>query len=162
MGACLSERTVTGARDAAIVVASYVGGVLAPELASPDAEDLEVRPPAMTFGKHSRSRERRVLLGRRAAGILAQWAAVRGGRPGKLFVHLDRWGNPTGKDMSVLGVHWVLESRSKKAGLEPVSAPDLRQLAMFDSSQVMSAAKASSIPPAPGAWWRRASAVFCT
>lgn len=63
------------------------------------------------------------------------WAAVRGRQPGKLFVHLDRWGNPTGKDMSALGVHWVLKSRSKKAGLELVSAPDLRHTAIRDLMQ---------------------------
>lgn len=130
--ACLSERTVAGVRDAAIVVASYVGGILAPELASLDTEDLEARPPALNLGRHSRSRERRVRLGRRAAGILAEWAAVRGRQPGKLFLHLDTWGNPTGKPMSALGVHWVLKSCSKKAGLERVSAPDLRHTAIKD------------------------------
>jgi hypothetical protein len=90
VGACLSERTVAEARDATIFVASYVGGVFAPELASLDAEDLEMRPPAVAFGRHSRSRERRMLLGRRAAGVLAQWSAVRGRQPGKLVLHLDR------------------------------------------------------------------------
>jgi hypothetical protein len=82
-----------------------------------------MRPPAMVFGRHSRSRERRVLLGRRAAGVLAAWSAVRGRHAGKLFLHLDRWGNPTGKPMSALGVHWVLKSRSKKASTRPSPRP---------------------------------------
>jgi integrase len=133
LGACLSERSVAGARDAAIVVAAYVGGISAPELASLDPDDLLSRPPRMVFGRHSRSREREVPLGRRAAGLLAEWTAVRGNRPGKLYVRLDRWGNPTGKDMSALGAHWVLKSRSEKAGLpEPASAPDLRHTAIRD------------------------------
>lgn len=57
---------------------------------------------------------------------------MRGRQAGRLFVHLDRWGNLTGKDMSALGVHWVLKSRSKKVGLGPVSAPDLRHTAIRD------------------------------
>ena len=86
----------------------------------------------MVLGRHSRSRERRIQLGRRAAEILTEWAAVRGRNSGKLFIHLDNWGNPTGKEMSALGVYWVLRNRSKKAGLDPVSVPDVRHTAIRD------------------------------
>ena len=103
------------------------------ENSAPPTEDPEVRPRAMTFGRHSRSRERRVLLGRWAASILVQWAAVRGCRPGRLFIRLDRWGNPTGEDMSALGRRPLgVKRRSKRAGLEPVSVLDLRHTAIRD------------------------------
>ncbi len=49
VGTCLSEGSVTGIRDAALIVALYVGGIFAPEAASLDYGDFEQRPRRVGF-----------------------------------------------------------------------------------------------------------------
>lgn len=132
LNACLADRTTTGARDAAIIMACYLGGLEAPEVAEIDFEDLTPDVRVIAFGRSKKSRVRSIVLGSQAVRILANWVSLRGNRPGKLFLPLDSFGLPKGEKMSIVAVQWVLKSRSKQAMLQPVTVRDLRRTVISD------------------------------
>lgn len=132
LNACLADRTTVGARDAAIIMTCYLGGLGTPELAEIEFEDIMPDARVIAFGRLKKSNVRSVVLGARAALVLANWISLRGNRPGKLFLPLNRFGMPDGDKMSVMAIHWVLKSRSRQAMLKPVTVRDLRQTVIRD------------------------------
>lgn len=132
LNACLADRTTTGARDAAIIMACYLGGLEAPEVADVDFEDLSPDVRVIAFGRSKKSRVRPIVLGPQAVRILANWVSLRGNSPGKLFLPLDSFGLPKGEKMSIVAVQWVLKSRSKQAMLQAVTVSDLRRTVISD------------------------------
>ncbi len=86
------ERLPAGARDAAIFAALYIGGVRRSELASLDLTDYVPEPPALRVRAGKGNKAREVPLTASAVAVLADWLAVRGDRPGGLFVPTTKGG----------------------------------------------------------------------
>ncbi len=88
--ACVEDRSPAGIRDAALLAVLYIGGVRRAELAGLELADYDPAPPTLRVrGKGDKERLAPLVGG--AARAVADWVAVRGDRPGGLFLR-DREG----------------------------------------------------------------------
>ncbi len=134
--ACYRDPTPAGARDAAIIALVYGTGMRRAELAAlelehynPEASELRV------IGKGNK--ERLAFVSGGTAAALADWIAVRGDHPGRLFDPINkggRIGTPRpeggilGGGMTAKSIYQVLSKRAAQAGLsEPLTPHDLRR-----------------------------------
>ncbi len=128
--ACARDRSAGGVRDLAMLCALYATGMRTTELVALEPGDWAHEPPSLTIRSGSRRKERSVLLGTRAADAVAGWLAMRGGAPGRLFLPLNKGGLVAGEHMSSGGVHAVLRKRSDQAGIQLLTAQDVRHTAV--------------------------------
>lgn len=127
--ACARDRTAAGARDAALILSLHRGGLLCRELVALDPDDFAPsHTPTLTVGQGSKRRS--VPLDERAADAVAGWLALKGSRPGRMFVPLDTAGAQADDRMTERNVSQVLAKRARSTGLDPVTAEDLRHTAI--------------------------------
>ncbi len=65
------------------------------------------------------------------AQALEDWIRVRGERPGKLFLPINKGGSVPGVRMSDQSVYKLLAKRRSQAGLPPLSPHDLRRTSVI-------------------------------
>lgn len=124
---CYRDPTPAGARDAAIIALLYGTGMRRAELAELalehyNRESGEIR----VLGKGNK--ERLAFVSGGAAAALADWIAVRGEHPGRLFVPINKGGRILAGGITAKSVYQVLSKRAAEAGLsEPLTPHDLRR-----------------------------------
>jgi integrase len=129
---CARDRSVAGIRDLAILSAMYAGGMRANELAALEPEDWVPEPPSLQVRVGRGYSLRTVLLGPRAADAVAGWVAIRGRGPGPLFLPLIKGGSIEGRRLTGSGVRAMLHERAEDAGIDRVTAHDMRHTAIRD------------------------------
>ena len=130
--ACAVDPSPAGARDAAIFAALYIGGVRRSELAGLELGDYIPEPPALRVRAGKGNKAREVPLTASAAAVLADWLAVRGDRPGGLFLPINKGGRLAGERMSSRAIYTVLDKRRRQAGVERLSPHDFRRTFVGD------------------------------
>ncbi len=130
--ACNSDRGAAGVRDTALLAALYAGALECREAVDLDLEDYSLEPPSLRVRAGREHRRREVLLGDRAADAIAGWIAIRGGRPGKIFIRLSKGANLIEGGTSPKAVFGILEKRSRQAGIQPLTPRDIRHTAIRD------------------------------
>jgi tyrosine recombinase XerC len=104
-------RTEAGPRDAALLELLYATGLRVAECCGLDLDDVDRgQGTVRVMGKGGK--ERVVPVGDAALHALDAWLAVRGGARGALFV------NPRGGRLSTRGVHRIVKSRARAAGID--------------------------------------------
>jgi integrase/recombinase XerC len=105
------ERTEAGSRDRAILELLYATGLRVAECCGLDLDDVDRRQGSVrVMGKGGK--ERVVPAGDVALQALDAWLTVRGEGRGPLFT------NPRGGRLSTRGVHRIVKSRARAAGIE--------------------------------------------
>ncbi len=129
---CARDRSAAGVRDLAILSAMYAGGMRANELSALELDDWTCEPPGLRVLVGRSYALRTVLLGPKAADAVAGWIAIRGGRPGPLFLPLVKSGSIAGRRLTGSGVRAMLRERAEDAGLKGLTAHDVRHTAIRD------------------------------
>ncbi len=132
VGACAADPTPAGTRDAAIFAVLYIGGIRRSELAGLDLTDWTPAPPTLRVRHGKGDKERLVPLVGAAAAALDDWLAVRGERPGGLFLAITRHHRLVGTGMTSHAVYNVLAKRRREAGVAKLSPHDFRRTFVGD------------------------------
>jgi len=130
--ACRADRGPAGTRDAALLAVLYVGGVRRSELADLDLADWTPEPPTLRVRHGKGDQERLVPLAGGAARAVAAWVAVRGDRPGGLFLPVAQGGRIAGARLSSNAIYKVLRKRLGQAGVAKLSPHDFRRTFVGD------------------------------
>jgi integrase len=112
LAACISDPTVKGCRDLAILQLLYITGLRRAEVAGLDRDDYSISTQEVKIRRSKRRKGRTVYL--KAEGprqALEAWLGFRGDAPGPLFLHIRRGGHivwrsalpPTHSDEEALG-----------------------------------------------------------
>lgn len=140
-GACLAEGDATGFRDAAMFATLYCTAASSIELTSLNLCNWLSQPPCLHLsasvfmgqgGREAYCAERVVPLTPDMADLLAGWVALRGCRPGDLFVKIDAYGTVLDCGVGFGTLHTALRKRSLQAGLEQIHPEDLRRTGLSD------------------------------
>ncbi len=110
----------------------YVGGVRRSELAGLDLADWTPDPPTLRVRRGKGDKERLVALAGGAARAVADWLALRGDRPGGLFLPVTQTGRIEGERLSSNAVYKVLRKRLGQAGVAKLSPHDFRRTFVGD------------------------------
>ncbi len=125
--ACARDRTLAGARDAAILACLYVGGLRRAELAALDVGDYDPDPPTLKVRHGKGNKARLVPLEPSGAIALDAWLRVRGQVPGRLFLPVNHGGRIQGQGLTAQAIYNVLTKRAGQAKTEHASPHDLRR-----------------------------------
>jgi len=132
VGACAADPTPAGVRDAAIFAVLYIGGIRRSELAGLDLTDWTPALPTLRIRHGKGDKERLVPLVGAAAAALDDWLAVRGDRPGGLFLAITRHQRIVGTGLTSHAVYNVLAKRQREAGVARLSPHDFRRTFVGD------------------------------
>ena len=125
--ACARDRTPAGARDAAMLACLYVGGLRRAELAALKVEHYAANSPTLTVKSGKGDKDRVVPLEPSAAVAVDAWLRVRGARPGRLFLPVNKGGRIRGEDITAGAVYNALARRAAEAKIAHASPHDLRR-----------------------------------
>lgn len=131
-GACASDRSIAGRRDAAILAVAYGAGLRREEIVKLDLSDYDPETGALTVrgGKGRKDRVGYATNGSKLA--LEAWLAVRGSEAGSLFIPINKGGVMTLRRMIPHAVYVVLQKRGEQAGVKSFSPHDLRRSFVSD------------------------------
>ncbi len=127
VAACAADPTPAGVRDAAIFAVLYIGGIRRSELAGLDVADWTPDPPTLRIRHGKGDKERLVPLVGTAARALDAWLALRGARPGGLFLAITRHRTIVGTGLTSHAVYNILAKRQREAGVAKLSPHDFRR-----------------------------------
>lgn len=132
MLACADQAPV-GIRDAAIIGILYVCGLRRSELVNLDLADHDPDGGSLHVRKAKRNKERVVYATNGAAEALGDWLAIRGDKPGPLFVPVLKGGHVRlGQRMTEQAVWKRVKYRAKQAGVKDLSPHDFRRTVAGD------------------------------
>ncbi len=132
---CLRDHSITGKRDAAMLLCLYSTGMTCRELVELSPSNWQLSPPSLTVGVNTNA-ERKVLLGSRTSEVLALWLALRSRREGRMFLPIGTDQIISGQQLTQRAVSQVIKKRAREATLSPIFAEDLRHSAikaLFDA-----------------------------
>jgi len=143
---CRRDPAPAGRRDAALLAVLYGAGLRRSEASGLDVRDYAPATGALQVRHGKGDKARLVYLAGAGATALADWLALRGMRPGPLFLRLDNQGAilwertiRTGDAVRTLparlsaqGLFFILRRRGRAANLEPFSPHDLRRTFISD------------------------------
>lgn len=115
--ACRDAATARGARDAALVSVLYGAGLPAEEVVRLPVEAYDPGTGGLHIARE-RGREKNLRARAGAREALAEWTALRGPRPGALFLRLDGDGRPLPRPLEPGEVRQALRRWAERAGLE--------------------------------------------
>ena len=128
MNGCAADHTPAGARDAAILVCLYIGGLRRSELCSLQMDDYSADSLAI---RGKRGKERRVFLNG-ASAALEDWITLRGADPGHLFQPINKGGKIGAGGLTPEALYGMLQRRAADAGVANFSPHDLRRTCAGD------------------------------
>lgn len=125
--ACAADPRPTGRRDAAMLALLYGAGLRRSELVNLDVRDYQPSTGTLTVRQGKGNKDRQLFTGNGSAEALKAWLAVRGRKPGPLFLPLSKAGRLLPRRLTDKAVTWVLSERATQAGVEAFSPHDLRR-----------------------------------
>ena len=132
LGVCADDPRPGGVRDAAILAILYSAGLRRDELASLDVADW-VPDEVMLKVRHGKgNKQRQVYLSEGAIAALDDWLAVRGERPGRLFLPINRGRRIYGVKLSASAVRDIVVKRAAQAQVADLSPHDFRRTVAGD------------------------------
>ncbi len=126
--ACARDPGPAGIRDAAIIGLMYSAGARSSETVALDLSDLDVDTGSLQVRGAGPSQERCLHPAAGALDALQKWLEVRGDEAGPLFCRVGKGaGGPVAQArVSSQAVYKLLRRRAEQAGVEPISARDVR------------------------------------
>ncbi len=111
----------------AMLACLYVGGLRRAELAALKVEHYAPDPPTLTVKGGKGDKDRVVPLEPSAAVAVDAWLRAQGGRPGTLFLPVNKGGRIRGEGITAGAVYNALVRRAAEAKIEHASPHDLRR-----------------------------------
>lgn len=132
LNACSQDKTLAGARDAAIIALGYGLGLRRVEVARAELVDYKAQDGVLTVahGKGNKSRSLPVDDGVRDA--LEDWLRVRGAAPGPLFGGINKGGRLSSSRLNARAIHELFGKRCSQAGIKDAAYHDLRRSFISD------------------------------
>jgi len=126
-GACGSDHSPSGARDAALLALLAGCGLRRSEAVSVGRKDYQQDAGDLVI-RHGKGRKDRLIpVGPGSREAIAAWLAVRGNEPGPLLLAVDKHGHIRHRAITSQAVWKALEKRVQQAGLSDISPHDLRR-----------------------------------
>lgn len=127
--ACARDPGPAGIRDAAIIRLMCSAGARSSEAVALDLSDLDLDSGSLRVRGAGPSQERCLCPAAGALDALRKWLEVRGDEPGPLFCRVGKGsGGPvTLARVSSQAIYKLLRRRAAQAGVEPISARDVRR-----------------------------------
>lgn len=123
--------TAAGARDAALLAVAYGAGLRRSEITLLDLADYdETTSQLIIRGKGNKERLAYATNGSRLA--LEKWLAVRGHRPGPIFVPVDKADRIEHRRLTEQAVYMILRRLGQRAKIDKFSPHDLRRTFIGD------------------------------
>jgi len=118
-----------GVRDAALIGLAFATGMRRAELCALALEDVAALDSGynLTIRRAKGNRSRPVAVYHGAARYLADWLALRGDRPGPLFVAIRKGGEVLEHGLSTEALMQMLHKRAAAAGVEKMNWHDARR-----------------------------------
>jgi len=133
LAACVNDPTPAGARDAALFVTLYPGGLRRDEVVGLDLEDYDPETGALAVRHGKRNKARGIFIRDIDAKLaISDWLEIRGSEPGPLFWPVNKGGNPQPRRMTNQAVYNMLAKRGRQAGVKDFSPHDLRRSVISD------------------------------
>lgn len=130
--ACENDSSPSGARDAAMLVCMYPGGLRRSEVVGLDLADYEPENGALTVRHGKGNKARIVYLTNGATRAMADWISLRGSEPGPLFFAINKGGRMTPRRINNQAIYNMLVKRCELAGVADFSPHDLRRTFVSD------------------------------
>jgi site-specific recombinase XerD len=129
---CEDDPTPAGARDAALLVVMYPGGLRRAEVAGLDLADYDTETGALTV-RHGKGNKARInYLSDGAQRAMLDWLKIRGAEPGPLFYPVNKGGRLQLRRMTSQAVYSILQKRGDQAGVSDFSPHDMRRTFISD------------------------------
>jgi site-specific recombinase XerD len=127
---CISEPTIMGVRDAALIATLYSCGLRRTEITLLDVDDYDpVSGKLKILGK--RNKERTVYIANETAILMDEWLTIRGDEDGPIFIPL-RYNIMEFKHITSDTVYAILQKRGLQAGISTFTPHDLRRTFVSD------------------------------
>lgn len=132
MNVCTSDKTIAGARDAAIIALGYALGLRRAEiskmqLAHYNAETAKIK---VKSGKGNKSRTLPIANG--AKDALDDWLKVRGNDPGAMFLGINKGGHLSSNALGPRAIDELFNKRAGQANVDDAHFHDLRRSMISD------------------------------
>lgn len=123
---CKEDTSPAGVRDAAILAATFSGGLRLAEIVDLQRHSLDLESGTLrVIGKGNK--ERTAYLQNGALAVTEAWAHVRGDQPGPLFCPVSQTGNLDIRQMTGQAVYMRFRRRADEAGIKRFSPHDGRR-----------------------------------
>ena len=127
VGACLSDSSPAGIRDAAILALLYAAGLRRSEVVALDLADWDAESGGLRIVASKGNKARTVYLGNGAKAALVGWIGARGDGLGPLLYRIRRGGNIVEERLTDQAIWVILEKRFRQAQVKPFTPHDLRR-----------------------------------
>lgn len=130
---CKHDEGPAGVRDAALIGVLCAAGLRREEIVTLMLEDFDPESGQLIVRGKGR-KERTSYIEGGAGRALADWLAVRGNRPGALFIGINKGGalDASLKGLSAQAVYGILKKRGMQSGVKQFSPHDLRRTFVSD------------------------------
>ena len=123
---CL-DGSISGARDACMIIFAYTCGLRRAELAALQLADINLDTCTLTVTRGKGGKERVIPMVDSTCDVLADWIVKRGNQPGALFTRILRGDTLTMDGLTDQAIYTVFAERAKQAGVKEFSPHDLRR-----------------------------------
>jgi site-specific recombinase XerD len=130
---CENDPTKAGARDAAVIALAYSCGLRRTEIVTLNLDDYDCESGLLVIhGKRNKQRTAYLVNGAKQA--MDDWLAVRGDKPGGLFLAIDRRDQNilSYQNMSSQAVYDILTKRARNSNVADFSPHDMRRTFVSD------------------------------
>jgi integrase/recombinase XerC len=135
LSTCAADSSAAGVRDAAMIALMYSTGIRRSSVVKLAVADYKADTGAIKFRKAKRNKTYTGNVINGAKRYLDDWLAVRGDRPGPLFLPVSQTGviefsadeNGELRPLTGQAVYHILNKRAKEAGVSDFSPHDLRR-----------------------------------
>lgn len=132
METCENDLTPAGARDAALIALAYSCGLRRAEIVGLELSDYDPETGALKVRHGKGNKERTTYLINGAGVAMADWLAIRGNEPGRIFWPIKKGGELVHDKMTPQAVYNLMDTRAKEAGIPNFSPHDLRRSFISD------------------------------
>lgn len=127
MSVCVSDRSLQGVRDAALIVILRGTGLRRAEIVKLNKSDFQVETGKLEVCKGKGGKDRTVYLPQAAIPYVVKWLKVRGQTPGALLCPIRKGGEIQYRHLSSQSVLLIVQKRADQAGVKTFSPHDFRR-----------------------------------
>ncbi|TXH50138.1 MAG: site-specific integrase [Desulfurellales bacterium] len=123
---CL-DGSISGARDACMIIFAYTCGLRRAELAALQIADIDTDNCTLTVKHGKGGKERVIPMVDSTCDVLADWLVKRGNQPGELFTRVLKGDNLTAKGLTEQAIYTIFAERASAAGVKEFTPHDMRR-----------------------------------
>lgn len=131
-GVCAEDKTIAGARDAAIISLGYGLGMRRAEVAKLTMSNYNREKKTISIRGGKGNKSRTIPIGDGAQNALEDWLKIRGDVAGPIFYGVNKGGRITSKRLNVRAVDELFTKRANQAGVLDAHFHDLRRTFISD------------------------------